>query len=145
MTEVDAPCAQAEKTLPPSQNDLNSVGSAVSHLSIDTNMSLREVIESSVGSPGVSSDYAALSPSDIALLDCPDPKSSDSLLKIPKVEENSFSPDPLAMDAETFPSLPCPADPVLTQVMISGIDNQRSPKGDNFMVHKPVEGKESYC
>ena len=100
MTEVDAPCAQVGKCLAPPQNDLSSVGSTVSQLSVDTNASLLEVIESSVGSPGFSSDYAALSPSDIALLDGPDPEPSDSLLKIPKVEDNPFSPDPLEIEMD---------------------------------------------
>ena len=41
MTEVDAPCTQVEKSLAPPQNDQSSVGSAVSHLSVDTHASLR--------------------------------------------------------------------------------------------------------
>ena len=102
MTEVNAPCAQVEKCLAPSQIEPSSASSAVSHLSADTSISLREAIESSVGSLGFSSDYAALSPSDVALLDGPDPKTSDSSLKIPKVEENPFSPDPLEMDTEMW-------------------------------------------
>ena len=57
-----------------------------SQTSVCTNDGLRETIESSLGSPGLSSDYAALSPSDIALLDGPDIQPSDSSIQIPKVE-----------------------------------------------------------
>ena len=90
MSEVDVPCGQTEKSrsLAPSQtpNNLSSVSSAVSHLSIegDTSVSLGEVVESSIDSPVLSSDNVALSPSDVALLDGPDPEVSDSLPKIPK-------------------------------------------------------------
>ena len=141
MTEENAPCTQTEKPSAPSQNDLSSVGSAVSHLSLNTSLSLREVIESSVGSP-VLSDYAALSPSDVALLDSPDPEPSDSLLKIPKVQENPFTPDPLEMDTEMFPSLPSLADPVPPQAtaplphgpaLINGVYYQPLPPPHNVV------------
>ena len=61
-------------------------------------MSLCDVVESSIDSSVLSSNYAALSPSDNALLDGPDPEVPDSLPKIPKVEVNPFSPDPFKMD-----------------------------------------------
>ena len=147
ISEVDAPCAQTEKSLAPSQtpNYLSSVGSAVWHLSIegDTSVSLCEVVESSVDSPILSSNYAALSPSDVALLDGPDPEASDSIPKIPKVEENPFSPDPFEMDAEMYPSLPSPADPVLPQAttplphgpaLINRVYYQPVPPPHNFVV-----------
>ena len=143
MTEVDAPHAQVQEPLAPPNNELNGASSTVSHLSVDTTSSLREVVESSVGSPGFSSDYTALSPSDIMLLDGPDPQTSDSSIKIPKVEENPFSPNPLEMDTEMFPLLPSPVDPVVPQttaplphcpVKIGGIYYQLVPSPHNVVV-----------
>ena len=104
-------------SLAPSQipNDLGSGGSAVSHLSIgeDTSVRFCDVVESSIDSSTLLFDYAALSPSDIALLDGPDPEVPDSLLKIPKGEVNPFSLDPFEMDADMYHSLPSPTDPVV--------------------------------
>ena len=59
-----------------------------------------------------------LSPSDIALLDDPDPQPSDSSIKIPKVEENPFSPDPIEMDTDMFPPLPTADTPAAPQTMV---------------------------
>ena len=146
MTEVDAPCAKADKSLEPPKSGPSSVGPVVSHLSVDTSIGLSEAIESSVGSPGFSSDYTALSPSDITLLDGPDPKTSDPSIRIPKVEENPFSPDPIEMNAEMFPLLPSPADPVVPQttaplphgpVRINGIYYQPVPLPHNVVVMTP--------
>ena len=104
---------------------------------------VRETIESSIGSTGFSSDYATLSPSDIALLDGPDPEPSDSSVKISKVEENIFLPNPVDMDAEMYPALPSSADPVIPQttiplpngmVRINGIYYQPIPSPHNFVV-----------
>ena len=58
--------------------------------------------------PGTS-DYASLSSSDAALLDGPNiPEVSTPLPKIPKIEENPFSP--CLLDLEMYPALPSPPE-----------------------------------
>ena len=121
MTEAEAPNAPAGNQLVPTANSQNS--SPMSQLKTDTNVSLRETVEPSIHSPGFPSDFAALSPSDIALLDDPNPQPSDSSIKIPKVEENPFSPDPIEMDTDMFPPLPTvdtPAPPQPTAPLPNG-------------------------
>ena len=113
MTEAEAPGASAENCPVPATNSQNS--SSPSQLSVDTNVSLRETVESSIQSPGFSADFAALSPSDISLLDDPEPPPSDSSIKIPKVEENPFSLDPIDMDVDMFPPLPTVDTPTVPQ------------------------------
>ena len=108
----------ADKCPAPAKNEHSNTSPTVSHISVDTNISLREAVESSIGSPGFSSDYAALSPSDIALLDGPDPQPSDSSIKIPKVEENPFSPDPIEMDTEMFLPLPTAENSAVPQTTV---------------------------
>ena len=108
MGEDDVVMTDAETASTPA--DACSTKNEQSQLSpspADSNISLRETIESSIGSPGFSSDYTALSPSDVALLDGPDPPHSSDI-QIPKVEENPFSPNLPDMDADTemFPALP---------------------------------------
>ena len=59
-------------------------------------------------------DYAALSSSDPALLEGPSvPEVGIPLPKIPKVEENPFSPNPdlLNLDVTMYPALPSPSEP----------------------------------
>ena len=148
MTDVETPCAPAEKCTLVSKNEHSNAGSTTSQTSVCTNDGLRETLESSLGSPGLSSDYAALSPSDIALLDGPDIQPSDSSIQIPKVEINPFSPDITKMDLtevdnEAFPPLPAVSTPAVPQttvplpngpVKINGIYYQPIPAPHNTVV-----------
>ena len=118
MTDAELPSVPADNCPAPAKNEHSNTSPAVSYISVDTNISLRKAVKSSIGSPGFSSDYAALSLSDIALLDGPDPQPSDSSIKIPKVEENPFSPDPIEMDTEMFPPLPTAENPVVPQTTV---------------------------
>ena len=60
--------------------------------------------------PGTS-DYASLSSSHTALLDGPNIlEASPPLPKIPKIEENPFSPNPSLLDLDMYPSLPSPQE-----------------------------------
>ena len=117
MTEAEAPDAQADKCPATAKNGQSSTSP---HLSVDTNISLCETAESSIVSPGFSSDYTALSPSDIALLDGPGPQPSDSSIKIPKVEDNinPFSPSSLDMDTDMFPALQSSVDLIAPQTTV---------------------------
>ena len=57
-------------------------------------------------------DYASLSSSDAALLDGPNIlEISTPIPKIPKSEENPFSPNPSLLDLEMYPALPSPQEP----------------------------------
>ena len=64
MTDAEAPGVPADKCPAPAKNEHSNTSPTVSHTSVDTNISLHEAVESSIGSPGFSSDYAALSPSE---------------------------------------------------------------------------------
>ena len=139
MTDAEAPGAQTEACAAPTKNEQSHSSPAAS------NTSLRETIESSIGSPGFSSDYTALSPSDIALLDGPDPQPDNSDIQIPKVEENPFSPSfhKTDMDTEMFPALPSPGTPTVPQtaaplpngpVKIYGVYYQPVPTPHNLVV-----------
>ena len=139
MTDAEAPGAQAETCPAPAKNEQSHSSPAAS------NVSLRETIESSIGSPGFSSDYTALSPSDIALLDGPDPQPSNSDIQIPKVEENPFSPSLPEMDVDTemFPALPSSKTPIVPKttaplpngpVKINGVYYQLVPTPHNIVV-----------
>ena len=143
MTDAETPCAPADKCSSSSKNEHSNAGSTVSQASVDTNTNLREKFESSIGSLGFSSDYAALSPSDIALLDGPDIQPSESSIQIPKVEKNPFSPDLAEIDIEAFPPLPTADTPAVPQttvplpngpVRINGIYYQPIPAPHNTVV-----------
>ena len=148
MTDVETPCAPADECSLPSKKEHSNASSTISQVRVDTPSGLRETVESSIGSPGFSSDYAALSPSDIALLDGPDIQPSDSSIQIPKVEKNPFSPDLREMDltdvdVETFPPLPTVGSPAIPQatiplpngpVKINGIYYQPIPAPHNTVV-----------
>ena len=91
-------------------------------------------------------DYASLSSSDAALLDGPDPSEVPTPLpKVPKVEENPYSPDPclLDLDINMYPALPSPQEPVQQQatvplphgpVLINGVYYKPVPPPHNVVV-----------
>ena len=139
ITDAEAPGAQAETCTAPAKNEQSHSSPAAS------NVSLHETIESWIGSPGFSSDYTALSPSDIALLDGPDPQPANSDIQIPKVEENPFSPSLPKMDVDNkmFPALPSSETPIVPQttaplpngpVKINGVYYQPVPTPHNIVV-----------
>ena len=66
-----------------------------------------------------------------------------TVLKIPKVEDNPFSPDPFEMDTERYPSLLSPGDPILPQatvplptepVLINGVYYHQVPPSHNVVL-----------
>ena len=68
--------------------------------------------------PGTS-DYASLSSSDAALLDGPhNLEVSTPLPKIPKFEENLFSPNPSLFDLDMYPALPSPQEPSKPELFV---------------------------
>ena len=93
--------------------------------------------------PGTS-DYASLSSSDAALLDSPNISEIPTPLpKVPKIEENPFSPNPDLLDLDMYPALPSPQEPSKPEsvvplpqgrILLNGIYYDPVPPAHNVVV-----------
>ena len=89
-------------------------------------------------------DYASLSSSDAALLDGPNIlEISTPIPKIPKIEENPFSPSSSLLDLEMYPALPSPQEPPKPEpqvplphgrILLNGIYYDPVPPAHNVVV-----------